>query len=310
MIMQAEVATGSIIWPQKTHEIQNELMDSTRWNDFQLRDDDIIIASWGKSGTTWVQQIVAQLVFDGKEVPVGELSRWLEFQRFSKDEVFACLEAQTNRRLIKTHLPVDALGLKPALKYIYVARDGRDIAFSMYSFAAGFEDAEREAPQEDPNVPPRAPITRDLRGFFHDWLDGASGGGYRITPFFPNVQGWWDARRLPNVLLVHYANLKADMAGEIRRIARFLNITPSEAAWPLILRHCSFDYMKHNANSVGPKGADRLKGGSAAFFHKGTNERWRDVLTADDIATYERAVAANLTPDCAHWLKTGELPTE
>ena len=51
-----------------------------------------------------------------------------------------------------------------------------------------------------------------------------------------------------------------------------------------------------------------FKEGGKTFINKGTNGRWRDVLTADDIARYEAEVAKNLTPDAARWLATGELP--
>ena len=53
--------------PRKTREFQNHHFDSTIWNDFRFRDDDIIIATYAKSGTTWVQQIIAQLLFNGEE---------------------------------------------------------------------------------------------------------------------------------------------------------------------------------------------------------------------------------------------------
>ena len=46
-------------------ELHNHHFDSTIWNDFKFRDDDIIIATYAKSGTTWMQQIVAQLLFGG-----------------------------------------------------------------------------------------------------------------------------------------------------------------------------------------------------------------------------------------------------
>ncbi len=50
-------------------------MDSTNWNDFQFRDDDIIIGTYAKSGTTWTQQIVGQLAFNGDpNLAVGEMS--------------------------------------------------------------------------------------------------------------------------------------------------------------------------------------------------------------------------------------------
>ena len=300
MAMMAETAQ---LWPEKTAELQNDMMDSTRWNDLAWRPEDIVIASWGKAGTTWVQQIVAQLVYDGEDVPVGELSPWLEFVMFPKDIMLAGLEAQDRRRFIKTHLPVDALGLRPDVKYLYVARDGRDVVFSMHPFMSGFGGAPRQF-AEGPRME-RPPINPDIRLFFQEWLAEQQD---ILSPFFPNVRGWWDARHLPNVRLVHYNNLKADMAGEIAAIASFLGIEPSEAAWPKILEHCGFDYMKRNAEVVGPLGARNLAGGSASFFHRGSNGRWREVLTGEDVAAYEQAVAANLDPDCARWLATGEMP--
>src|SRR3546814_17371997 len=58
-------------WPQQTREFHNHHFDSTIWNDFRLRDDDIVIATYDKSGTTWVQQIVGQLIFEGGRTAEG-----------------------------------------------------------------------------------------------------------------------------------------------------------------------------------------------------------------------------------------------
>ena len=44
--------------PRKTRELHNHHFDSTIWNDFAFRSDDIVIGTYGKSGTTWTQQIV------------------------------------------------------------------------------------------------------------------------------------------------------------------------------------------------------------------------------------------------------------
>ena len=72
-------------WPRKTRELHNHHVDSTVWNDFAFRDDDIVIATYTKSGTTWTQQIVAQLLFQGAEgVPVAEMSPWLDLRVPSK----------------------------------------------------------------------------------------------------------------------------------------------------------------------------------------------------------------------------------
>ena len=111
---------GTIAWPRKTRELHNHHMDSTVWNDFAFRDDDIIVGTYAKSGTTWTQQIVSQLVFDGAEgIPVHQISPWLDL-RIMPPETKAMLEAQQHRRIIKTHLPLDALNFSPMAKYIYV----------------------------------------------------------------------------------------------------------------------------------------------------------------------------------------------
>ncbi len=72
---------NSIQWPVKTRELHNHHFDSTIWNDFTFRDDDIIIATYGKSGTTWTQQILGQLLFNGDpDIAVAELSPWLDLR--------------------------------------------------------------------------------------------------------------------------------------------------------------------------------------------------------------------------------------
>jgi aryl sulfotransferase len=107
---------------------------------------------------------------------------------------------------------------------------------------------------------------------------------------------------------VHFAGLKADMKGEIARVAKFLDIEVDPATWPAILEHCSFEYMKAHATDVAPLGGAIFDGGGATFINKGVNGRWRDVLTAEDCADYERRALAELGPECAHWLATGEIP--
>ena len=152
------------------------------------------------------------------------------------------------------------------------------------------------------------PIERppaDIRQYYHDLLDQ---DWYSWWPFWSHIQSWWDIRRLPNVRLLHFNNLKADLPGEMRRIAGFLDIEVDEASWPALVEHCTFDYMKEHASVVVAKLADFFEGGGKTFIHKGTNGRWRDTLTPEDIEKYERLASENLTPDCAHWLATGELP--
>ena len=118
-------------WPRKQRELHNHHFDSNIWNDFKFRDDDIVIATYGKSGTTWVQQIVSQLLFNGAEdVSVAKISPWLDLRVPPKEVKLPAVEAQSHRRLLKMHLPVDALVFSPRAKYLYIGRDGRDVIFT------------------------------------------------------------------------------------------------------------------------------------------------------------------------------------
>src|SRR5215813_10967927 len=96
-----------IAWPQKKREMCNSYLDSTVWNDVKFRADDIVIATYAKSGTTWMQQIVCQLIFNGTEgLNVPELSPWVDLRLSPKEIRLAALEEQAYRRFMKTHLPV------------------------------------------------------------------------------------------------------------------------------------------------------------------------------------------------------------
>jgi aryl sulfotransferase len=302
----------AISWPVKTRDIHNSIFESKVWDDFEFRDDDIVIGTWAKSGTTWTQQIIGQLIFSGQEdLPVGDMSPWLDFVLPPLDEMVGGLKAQTHRRFIKTHLPLDALTFSPRAKYVYVGRDGRDVVWSMHNhharFKSDFYETFRDNPRRGPDAGPvLGPPTDDVAQYFREWL---ADDGYPWWPFWENIRSWWAARDLPNVLLVHFAQLKADLPAEMRRIAGFLGIPIDEERWPVIVDHCTFDYMKAHAQYSAPLGGDLWEGGATTFIHKGENGRWRDLLSAQEIRAYETRAREELGEACAHWLATGDLPT-
>jgi len=297
-------------FPKKEQEFQNHHMDSTVWNYFKPRDDDIVICSYAKAGTTWTQQIVSQLIFNGEEgVPIHTMSPWLDLRISPNDVMLAAVEAQTHRRFIKTHLPAKALVVFPQVKYIYIARDGRDVLWSLYNHHCVFNDAGYKILNDTTDAPSRVgpPFPRpgnDIKKYFHEWLEK---DGYPYWPFWENVQSWWNIRHLPNALFLHFACLKADMPKEIRRIAKFLNISIDESKWPAIFEHCSFEYMKNHGDMVVPAGGFFFDGADN-FLFKGTNGRWLQTLTEAECKEYEDIAIKKLGPECANWLATGNWP--
>jgi aryl sulfotransferase len=296
--------------PERAHEYHNHHLDSTRWDQYVVRDDDVFITTAYKAGTTWTQRIMASLILGPGPLyaSLGEISPWVDARFMGPLEpMLETLEAQEHRRFVKSHLAADGLRFFPESKYIVVGRDTRDVFMSLYNHYAGytdfayalFNDGDRPGPEL-----PRCPDTpRDLwpRWIGEGWF-GWEADGWPFWSHSHHLATWWDVRDLPNVLLVHYTDLKADTEAEMRRIADFCEIAVDEGAWPDLLASVGFDAMRAEA-SDSPMGIV-FEGGADRFFFKGTNGRWRDVLTDDDLALYERGAAA-LDPALRHWLEHG-----
>lgn len=289
--------------PRKTRELRNHHFDSTIWNDFAFRDDDVIIATYAKSGTTWTQQIVGQILFGpDPELAVAEMSPWLDLRVPPKEVKLPAVEAQEHRRFLKTHLPVDSLQFSEKAKYIYIGRDGRDVVWSMYNHHANANALWYEALNDTPGRvgPPIEPPPPDICQYFRDWL---ARDGHPFWPFWDNIRSWWAIRDLPNVKFIHFAELKRDMPGMMREIAAYLDVQVASEDWPKIEEFCSFDWMKANATKATPLGGAFWDAGAQTFINKGTNGRWQEVLSAEDSANYEARALAELEPECAAWLQ-------
>lgn len=298
----------TIAWPTKRREMHSHHFDSTIWNDLKFRDDDIIISTYAKSGTTWMQQIIGQMLFGGDEtLAVADMSPWLDLRVPPKDVKLPEVEAQTHRRFLKTHLPVDALVFSQRAKYVYIGRDGRDVVWSLYNHHSNANQFWYDALNNTPGRvgPPIERPPADIRRYWREWLDR---DGFPFWPFWENVRSWWALREqgLPNVMFVHFEDLKRDMPGMMRRIARFLEIAIDESRWDRIVEFCSFEWMKRNATKSVPLGGAFWDAGAEVFINKGVNGRWRDVLTTAESAEYEQRAIAELGEACAAWLKGGE----
>ena len=278
--------------------MHNALLDSSRWARLTLRDDDIVIASWPKSGTTWMQQVVAQLLFRGDPGVFGQaISPWIEC-RFLRDVHLAV--AQQHRRILKTHLPAYALPLDPSVRHFFVARDPRDMFLSWHRHQELMSDAVYELMNRTPGRqgPQVRRLHPDFATAFDAWLDNDDAF---VGPFWPNLQSWWDLRDESNVTLVHYSEMVADLEALVLRVAADIGVGIEPAKLPAIVRHCGLEHMRILASRDRTLGWTFRHGGGG-FINKGDGGRWRSSLSADVLDKLERKASACLSVDCARWL--------
>ncbi|MDE2487518.1 MAG: sulfotransferase domain-containing protein [Alphaproteobacteria bacterium] len=301
--------------------VRSPVTDSRRWNAFQPRDGDIVVATFAKCGTTWTQRIVDLLVFQSPDVrPFGQTSPWLDSTiQEPLDQQLARLQAQTHRRYVKSHLPFDALPVWDTVKYIHVGRDGRDARLSWQNHEQGFtpQALARVAEQAmalaaetgaGPGGPPPA-LPADPRAYLLRWFDdleaALDGPDRGASSFFGFEATYWRERRRPNLLFVHFDDMKQDLAGEMRRISEFLEIDTPKALMPTLVEAARFESMKRDGDAMYPLLKETFDRGADRFINQGRSGRWREHLSAEDADRYEAIVRRAATPGLARWLQGG-----
>ena len=293
---------------------RSEDEDSGRWHDFPFRQGDIVISTRSKSGTTWVQMICALLVFQTDQLPepLGRLSPWLDWTGIPRDEVFARLSTQSHRRIIKTHTPLDGIPLDERATYIVVGRHPLDMAVSLYHQIGNIDRPRLRQLTGQPEPAAPAPPRPSLHDWLLSWIDWDGDPGDQLDSLpgvFHHVGDAWARRHRPNIVLVHYDDLAADLDGAMRRLATLLGITVPEARWPLLVRSAGFDKMRADAEKSAPDPADILID-HRKFFRRGTSGAGREVLTDDEWARYRRRVELMAPPDLLAWLHHSALNDE
>jgi aryl sulfotransferase len=298
--------------PERTREYRNHHLDSTRWDGYVARDDDIFVTTAYKAGTTWTQRILAALVLGPGPLyaHLDAISPWIDARFIGPIEpMLATVDAQEHRRFIKSHLAADGLRFFPQCKYIVVGRDTRDVFMSLFNHYSGYTDflmsLFNDADRPGPEFPPCPATPRELwpnwigKGWF-EWEPD----GWPFWSHHHHLSTWWQSRAVDNILFVHFGDLKADPKGEIQRIADFCGITVADDAWPTILTTVGLDAMREEARGEHNDMQMAFEGGADRFFFKGDNGRWRGVLTDTDLAQYD-AAAATLDPTLRQWLEGG-----
>lgn len=255
------------------------------WN-FQARPDDLLICTYPKAGTTWIQEIVDMVQHGGD---VEKCARAPIYERMPFLEM--CLpkpipsgvqeaDAMPSPRTIKSHLPVQLVPpsfWKQNCKIIYVARNVKDNAVSYFHFH---------------HMAKLMPEIGNWDQYLEDFLAGKISWG----SWFDHVCGWWEAKDSHPILYLFYEDMKEDPAREIQKVAQFLSQELSEPALNRIVQYTSFESMKANpmANYT-TMPAFIMDQAKSPFMRTGTVGNWKKHFTAaqservDDICAHKLA---------------------
>lgn len=278
--------------------------DSGRWSLFTPRPGDIVISTRSKSGTTWMQMICALLVFQTPQLPapLAELSPWVDWLVLPEERLRSVLEAQEHRRFVKTHTPLDGVPLHAEVTYIVVARHPLDLAVSLYHQSANL-DRDRIAALTGVTAAapgPRPPL--------EEWLVSWAGSHADPREHLDSLPGvmWhlsdaWRRRHDDNVVLVHYDDLREDLAGQMRQLADRLGVHVPDEVWPRLVRAATFEEMRSRAETLAPDASGVLKS-RRAFFRRGTSGAGEALLTPEQLAAYRSRVSELAPADLLAWL--------
>ncbi|XP_075795951.1 sulfotransferase 2B1-like [Pelodiscus sinensis] len=255
--MQVTEAFAGVALPGHMHTAESLRFASG----FQFRDTDVLIATYPKSGTTWMQEILTLILSKGDPesattIPNWARAPWLE-QTYFRD----VLPETGGPRLITTHLPCQVLA--PALrqakaKVIYVARNPKDVVVSFYHF----HKMAKFLP--DP-------------GSFEDFLLHFLDGTVQYGSWFQHIKGWLGQQLDLDLFYITYEELHKDLSRSVERIADWLGFPLQPEEIRAIEQHCSFSSMRENAmvnyTLIPCEIMDHSQG---RFMRKGMVGDWKD----------------------------------
>lgn len=295
------------------------MADNSRWDRFALRPTDVVISTPSKCGTTWMQTIVGMLIMGQVDLgaPLSQRSPWLDMLIRTDEEVFGMLEAQTHRRWIKTHTPLDGLPDDPDVTFIAVIRHPLDVALSdrdhrlnmererareLRHSAAGEPDPALLAAQEEEP----ADLGDYLRWFIDSDLPPTGSGPNSLADFCEQASIAWQYRHRPNVHLFHYSDLWNDLEEEMRRVAKALDVVVGPAQFATLVDAARLDSMRARASDFAPDAQLGMWRSDAGFFHSGGTRDWGSLLTEEEVAHFLDRLN-ELAGDATDWILQGRV---
>ena len=199
--------------------------------DMILSKNDTFLASFPKSGTTWLLNIVYHIMREIEEhQKVDDMIPWLDCDPYN-------IKIAGSRRYFKTHVPLSWLPYDENAKYIYIARNPKDVAVSFYYFIESMQD-QVVGCKNGNNI--------NMESFIDFFADGKVLYG----SWWSHVSEWYQASlSCNNILFLTYEELSKNLEKEITKISLFLGKKIDHKVLKDIAYKCTFSHMKNDGQS-------------------------------------------------------------
>ncbi|XP_043571095.1 sulfotransferase 2B1-like [Chiloscyllium plagiosum] len=258
---QLNIVFEGLLWPSHVHS--EESLRYAR-EEFQVRDDDVFIVTYPKSGTTWLQEILPLIYSNGDLTPVHTIPNWQRVPWLEHKTGKSLLENRPSPRLITTHLTYHMMPKSfytSKAKVVYVSRNPKDALVSSFHYhdMASF--------LENP-------------GTFEEFIDKFLEGKVMFGSWFDHIKSWWPRKDQDNILFLTYEELLQDMRSALLKLKEFLGKQLSDDAIERIVTQTKFNNMKQNKMSnysfVPEELMDQKK---SNFLRKGISGDWKTHFT-------------------------------
>jgi hypothetical protein len=216
--------------------------------------------------------ILYQLTTDGRMdfAHITQVCPWFERALITGRD----LDILPGPRVFKSHLTFRRIPKGPC-KYIYVARDGKDVAVSYFHFHQSH---------------------MSYKGSFEEFFEQFLAGDLHYKSWLRHVEGWWAHRDDSNILFLHYEDLVLDLAGSLHRIAHFCGLDVVPERFDRILERCGFSFMKAHESQFDPLLGMLWERGARpnAHLRNGQAGSWKEHLSPEQEAQFDRAFGRRL----------------
>jgi len=244
------------------------------------RADDVFIASFPKSGTTWTQQIVRLVYSRGlihdSDPPLHTIIPWLDDSEDLPD--LSVVDSMLSPRVFKSHNPYHLLPRKltESNRLIYVTRNAKDTAVSMYFHTFGFKMYEYDEPIEH-------------------FIDEFMAGRVEYGPYWTHLKSWHIQREQRNILVLHYEEMQADLAATVARVARFLDQPLTNEEIERIAQLSTFSSMKKDPRTSMQLWDEEQRKPGMPFMRKGEAGDWTNHFTLKLAQVFDNTFEAKMT---------------